>query len=80
LALPIIAATHSPITYRQLALLWGVCPLLVSETTNGEERFAAMVQAAKAVGWIKSGQIIAIATATTVGTAGGTNGFRLETV
>jgi pyruvate kinase len=79
-ALPIIAATHNLSTYRQLALLWGVCPLLVAETSSGEKRIAAMVQAAQAVGWIGSGQTIAIATGATVGTAGGTNGFRLESV
>ena len=79
-ALPTIAATHSPSTYRQLALLWGVCPLLVAETTSGEQRITTMVQAARAAGWIKSGQTVAIATGPKVGTAGGTNGFRLELV
>ena len=79
-ALPIIAATHNPSTYRQLALLWGVCPLLVAETTSGEMRIAAIVQSAKAAGWIKTGQTIAIATGASVGTAGGTTGFRIETV
>jgi pyruvate kinase len=80
LALPIIAATHRSSTYRQLALLWGVRPLLVAETTNPDERIAAMVQSAQAAGWIKPGQTVAIASGTKVGTAGGTNSFRLQSV
>ena len=54
--------------------------LLVAETTNGETRIAAIVEESKARGWIASGHTVAIATGTTVGTAGGTTGFRLETV
>jgi pyruvate kinase len=78
--LPIFAATHNKSTYRQLAMLWGVFPLLLDETTSSEKRIAAAVDAAKKFDWIKSGQTIAITTATTVGTPGRTNGFRLETV
>jgi pyruvate kinase len=80
LPLPIIAATHDPSTYRQLAMLWGVFPMLVPETTSGEHRIAALIAAAQEHGWIKPGQTIAIATAPTVGTAGGTSGFRIEKV
>jgi pyruvate kinase len=79
-ALPVVAATHERSTYRQLALMWGVRPLLVDRTTSGEERIKAMVQAAKSFGWIAAGQTIAIVSTTTVGTTGGTNGFRLEAV
>ena len=80
LRMPIIVGTNRVTTYRQLALLWGVRPLLVGETTHGDTRIAAIVEESKARGWIESGQTIAIATGVTVGTAGGTTGFRLETV
>ncbi len=79
-ALPILAATPNVPTYRQMALSWGVFPMLVPKTTNGGERVAAMIQAVRQSGWIRQGETIAIATSSTVGTAGGTNGFRLETV
>ncbi|MDZ4684166.1 MAG: pyruvate kinase [Planctomycetaceae bacterium] len=76
----IIAGTSSIATYRRLALLWGISPVLVPETTNGEERIAALVQAARSAKWILPGQTVAIATGISVGTAGGTNGFRMETI
>ena len=80
LAIPIVAATHNLATYRQLALLWGVRPLLVHETTNGADRLASIIQESKARSWIASGDAVAIATVPIVGVAGGTNGFRIETV
>ena len=61
-------------------MLWGVRPLLVQETTIGEDRLASIVQESKARSWIASGDAIAIATVPIVGVAGGTNGFRIETV
>jgi pyruvate kinase len=79
-ALPVIAGTSNVSTYRQLALVWGVRPVRLPATTSGEERIAALVAAARAAGWIKRGETIAIAMAPSVGTAGGTNGFRMEKV
>lgn len=80
LSIPIIAATHNIATYRQLSLSWGVRPLLVPATTNGEERIATTIRESKTLGWISSGQTVAVATVPAVGVAGGTNGFRVETV
>ncbi len=80
MAMPIIAATHNVATYRQLAILWGVRPLFVPEATSGEMRVAAILQESKARNWIASGETVAIATVPIVGVAGGTNGFRIETV
>lgn len=78
-ALPIIAATSNPSTYRQLTLLWGVYPLLVSATALPEERIATMIESARAAGWIQPGQTVAILTSSSVGRPGHTNGFRLDT-
>ncbi len=79
-ALPIIAGTSNIATYRHLALLWGISPVLVPETTSVEERIQALIQAARAGGRVSPGQTVAVATSVSVGTAGGTNGFRMETV
>jgi pyruvate kinase len=79
-ALPIIAGTADVATYRQLALQWGVQPLLVPHTTDGHERARDIIRAALAAGWLTAGQTVAIVTGTSVGTPGNTNGFRLETV
>ncbi len=62
LRLPIIAATHNESTYRQLALLWGVHPLLVPATGRSEERVNATIQAARSAGWVQPGQTVAVVT------------------
>lgn len=79
-ALPVIAATADVATYRRLALLWGVHPLLVPHTTVGEERIAALRAAAQGAGWVRAGQTVVLAVGATVGSPGGTNAFRVETL
>lgn len=79
-SLPVIAATSDIATYRRLALLWGVQPLLVPETTAAEERVAAMRAGAKAMGWVRAGQTVVITVGVVVGSPGGTTTFRLETI
>jgi pyruvate kinase len=77
---PIIAATSNPQTYHQLALSWGVRPLLVPFTTNTDERLGATVQGALAAGWIKAGDTVIITLGTPVGTPGCTNLIKVEEV
>jgi pyruvate kinase len=78
--LPLLAATQHASTYRQMALLWGVHPLLVPATGRSEERIAAAIERAKASGWLQAGQMVAVLTSSRVGVAGNTNGFRIEIV
>jgi pyruvate kinase len=79
-ALPTIAGTAHPATFRQLALEWGVHPVLVAATTSAEERTRDILRAALARGWLQPGQAVAVVTSESVGTASGTNGFRIQTV
>jgi pyruvate kinase len=68
---PIIAVTPSPITQRQLALVWGVYPILASRSESTDQVINDAVEAAKNHGYVDEGDIIII-TAGTVGHGVGT--------
>jgi pyruvate kinase len=78
--MPVIAATANECTYRRLALIWGVRPLLVKATTNTDEMLAATVQGALSAGWIKSGDTVVITSGVPVGTPGHTNLIKVQQV
>jgi len=63
---PIIAVTPSPVVQRQLALYWGVRPLLSRRTDSTDETIAAAVRAAQEQGMVKRGDVVVI----TAGAAG----------
>lgn len=63
---PIIAVTPSPLVQRQLALYWGVIPLLCRRAESTDEIIAGAVRAAQAQGLIKQGDVVVI----TAGAAG----------
>ncbi len=63
---PIIAVTPSPVVQRQLALYWGVHPLLSRRTDSTDETIAGAVRAAQEHGLIKQGDVVVI----TAGAAG----------
>lgn len=58
---PIFAVTSSEKTYRQLVLVWGVTPILVKEDKKPKELIAKAIEIAKQEGYVKSGDIVAIA-------------------
>lgn len=78
--MPIIAATANERTYRRLALIWGVRPLLVKATTNTDEMLAATVQGALNAGWIQKGETVVITSGVPVGTPGHTNLIKVQQV
>lgn len=57
---PIIAVTPSPRVQRQLALYWGVYPLLSKRAESTDEIIAGAVRAAQEHGLIKKGDIVVI--------------------
>lgn len=63
---PIIAVTPSPRVQCQLALHWGVRPLLSRRTESTDETIAGAVRAAQEHGLIKQGDVVVI----TAGAAG----------
>src|SRR5262249_14929646 len=57
---PIVALTHVDWAMRQLALEWGVTPLMISETSDVEELWRLAVEAAREAGIVQSGDGVVI--------------------
>ena len=68
---PIVAVTPSPITQRQLALVWGVYPVLSKRVGSTDEVISDAVEAAQQHGYLREGDIVII--------TGGAVGFGVGT-
>ncbi len=77
---PIVALTHVDWAMRQLALEWGVTPLLISETEDVEELWRLAVEAARKAGVVESGDRVVITAGTAVNIPGTTNVIKVDVV
>jgi pyruvate kinase len=77
---PIVALTHVDWAMRQLALEWGVTPLLISETSDVEELWRLAVGAAHDAGIVESGDRVVITAGTAVNIPGTTNVIKVDVV
>jgi pyruvate kinase len=77
---PIVALTHVDWAMRQLALEWGVTPLLISETSDVEELWRLAIDAARAEGIVEAGDRVVITAGTAVNIPGTTNVIKVDIV
>ncbi|MBE3556588.1 MAG: pyruvate kinase, partial [Firmicutes bacterium] len=70
---PIVAATPSPVTFRQLGVVWGVFPVLVHQTHSTDEMFDMALHAAMENGYIAPGDLVVLTAGVPIGHAGTTN-------
>ena len=75
---PIVGACLTDKVYRQLALSWGVIPLLIEEKTQAEELFDYAVDAAEEAGFIESGDVVVITAGVPLGISGTTNMIKVQ--
>ena len=75
---PIVALTHVDWAMRQLALEWGVTPMLISETGNVEDLWRLAVDAAREAGIVESGDRVVITAGTAVNIPGSTNVIKVD--
>ncbi|MBX5475267.1 MAG: pyruvate kinase [Thermoleophilia bacterium] len=75
---PIVALTHVDWAMRQLALEWGVTPLLIPEMSDVEALWAAAVEAARAAGIVQPGDRVVITAGTAVNIPGSTNVIKVD--
>jgi pyruvate kinase len=76
---PIAAITHRETAAQQMALEWGVVPLVIPEATDVEDLWARSVAEARDAGVVETGDRVVIAAGTNVNVAGSTNVIRVET-
>ncbi len=79
-AAPIVAAATAPATYRQLALSWGVYPVLVAPSANTDTMINEAVEGARRVGLVKPGDTVVLTAGIPAGVPGRTNLIKVHTV
>ena len=77
---PIISCTPDPHVQRQLAMSWGVVPVLIEEKSNTDELFDYAVEKAMETGVIKLGDLVAITSGVPLGIPGTTNILKVHLV
>jgi pyruvate kinase len=75
---PIIALTHQDWAMRQLALEWGVTPLLIKECSDVEELWTVSISAAREAGLVDAGDRVVITAGTAVNIPGSTNVIKVD--
>lgn len=76
----IIAVTPKMDVVRKLSLVWGVMPLLVSETRNTDDMIAGAIKTALSADLIKCGDLVVITAGIPVGVPGTTNLLKVHIV
>jgi pyruvate kinase len=77
---PIVAVTPSPMVQRQLCMHWGVYPLLSRRTASTDEMLSDAVNAAKAHGFVKPGELVVVTAGAAGSLPGTTNLIRVQVV
>ena len=77
---PILAAPSSVDTWRQLALSWGVYPILVKPSRNTDDMTEEAVQAASREGLVKQGDTVVLTAGVPAGIPGRTNLIKVDVI
>lgn len=77
---PIIAATESKKVFRRLSLVWGVYPVIATESDATDDLIEHSIDASIDNGFIGDGDLIVITTGIPVGVAGSTNMIKVQRV
>ncbi len=77
---PIVASTPSELTFHQLALSWGVYPVLALQQENLDDLFRHAIDCAKMIDLVANGDRVVIAAGVPVGVPGNTNLLKVEEV
>jgi pyruvate kinase len=75
---PILALTHHAKSVSQLAIEWGVTPILIRECVDVEDLWAESLNAARESGIIESGDVVVITAGTAVNIPGSTNVIKVD--
>jgi len=79
-SVPIIAATPCAKTYHQLALSWGVYPVLSLYQSDSDKLMRHAVDCAKMIDMVQTGDRVVITSGEEVRSSGNTNLLKVETV
>jgi pyruvate kinase len=77
---PIVGLTHNQYAVQQMALEWGVIPILVPEASDVQDLWQLSVETARAAGVADAGDRVVITAGTSVNIPGSTNVIRVDVV
>ena len=77
---PILCVTPNEITYRRMALIWGVIPLMVPEFNTIDEMIGMVVRAAQKAELVEAGDSLVIIAGVPFRVGGQTNFLKIHTV
>src|SRR3989442_14872030 len=77
---PILAVTTEPVTYQQLALVWGVTPVLVDQVPGYDAMLAVVRDLILKRGYARSGDRIVMTAGVPWDVSGTTNLLKVEVV
>ena len=75
---PIIGLSHNQTSVQQMALEWGVIPILFPEAKNVEDLWDRAVEAARREGLVDTGDLVVLTAGTAVNMPGSTNVIKLD--
>jgi pyruvate kinase len=76
----IVSLTTSEVTFRRLALIWGVIPVLIPPTATTDELFDQVEHVLSSNGLARSGEKVVITTGVPVGSGASTNLLKIHTM
>jgi len=77
---PVLAPTPNLRTWRQLALVWGVTPMLTASMASTDEMIERACNAAREAGLVEGGDTVVMTAGIPVGQPGTTNMIKAETL
>lgn len=77
---PVIACGIREEVCRQMNLLWGVTPIIIQEEQNSDTLFKSAVEAARAAGYVKEGDVTVLTGGVPLGVSGTTNMIKVQIV
>jgi len=75
---PMIGLSHHQSAVQQMALEWGVLPLLMPSTIDVEELWARSIETARASGVVDPGDLVILVAGTAVNLSGSTNVIKVD--
>ena len=76
---PLVGLSHHQTAVQQMALEWGVLPLLMPSTADVEELWARTIETARNAGLIDRGDLVVLIAGTAVNLSGSTNVIKVDT-
>jgi pyruvate kinase len=75
---PVVGLTHQPYAVQQMAIEWGVTPVLIPEASDVEDLWERSLDAARAIGLVEPGDRVVITAGTAVNLPGSTNVIKVD--